>query len=476
MATRLAYSFSKNSHKRTNFVTPNARFFSKKATAQQFVVPEALSKWPSTHVTKLGNGLTVATEEGSGDLATLGVYIQVGSGFEEVGHTGAAQLLARAALRGTNKRTQSQLESDIDSIGGQLRASSSRQQTSYQTSVLKQDVPKAVELLGDILTNPSLNDQALEKEKEAVLGDLKEISNNHNAVVLDHLHSIAFQGTTFGNSIFGPKENLKSFKRHDLLQYLKSNYTGGKIVLVGTGAVKHADLVKLAGQHLGLIQHSSFTEGAPTVRYTGSQVTVWDEEKPNVHAAFGLPAVGWTHPDYNAFRILQTLLGSWSVESGTDLKSHLAEILNTEKLAQSFKSFYLPYPGIGLFGVQTVNLGGQLQDLPYQIYNEIVRLSQQASDSEVALAKRQLLSSILKQLGSPAAVNSQIGSQLLFQGKRVAPAEEFQTIAGIDAVSVRKAADEHLYDTDPALVAFGSHLEDLPDYNQTRGYTYWRTL
>lgn len=119
-----------------------ARTFSSIAVAQQ---PTLLKTLP--------NQMRVATESTGGESATVGVWIDTGSRYETDATNGVAHFLEHMAFKGTAKRSQTQLEMEVENMGGHLNAYTSREQTVYYAKVMKQDVPKAIELLSDILLN-----------------------------------------------------------------------------------------------------------------------------------------------------------------------------------------------------------------------------------------------------------------------------------------------------------------------------------
>ena len=112
-----------------------------------------------THVTTLPNQLRVASEATGGETATVGVWIDTGSRYEDDANNGVAHFLEHMAFKGTSKRSQLQLETEVENMGAHLNAYTSREQTVYYAKVLKKDVPKAVELLSDILLNSTFSQE-----------------------------------------------------------------------------------------------------------------------------------------------------------------------------------------------------------------------------------------------------------------------------------------------------------------------------
>lgn len=110
-----------------------------------------------TALTTLPNQFRVASETTGGETATVGVWIDTGSRYESDENNGVAHFLEHMAFKGTSKRSQRQLEVEVENMGAHLNAYTSREQTVYYAKVLKKDVPKAVEMLSDILLNSTFS-------------------------------------------------------------------------------------------------------------------------------------------------------------------------------------------------------------------------------------------------------------------------------------------------------------------------------
>lgn len=112
-------------------------------------------------------------------------------------------------------------------------------------------MPKTVDILADILQNSKLDPKAVERERDVILREQEEVDKQLEEVVFDHLHATAYQNQPLGRTILGPRENILSITRDDLVDYISTNYTADRMVLVGAGGVPHEELVKLAEKHLG---------------------------------------------------------------------------------------------------------------------------------------------------------------------------------------------------------------------------------
>lgn len=145
------------------------------------------------------------------------------------------------------------MEIEIEDMGAQLNAYTSREQTVYYSKCLAKDVPKALEILSDIVQNAKLGEPEIERERGVILREMQEVESNLQEVVFDHLHAIAYQGTPLANTILGPTANIRSINATDLREYLSNHYKSSRIVVAGAGGVNHDELVKLSQSCLSSI-------------------------------------------------------------------------------------------------------------------------------------------------------------------------------------------------------------------------------
>lgn len=205
-----------------------------------------------------------------GETAAVGVWIDAGSRYETPKNNGAAHFLEHMAFKGTKNRTQKQLEIEIENMGAHLNAYTSREQTVYYARVFKNDVPKAVEILSDILQNSLLDEAAITRERDVILREGVEVGKQYEEVILDELHSTAFMDTGLGRTILGPDENVRNLTRDDLLSYINTHYTANRFVIAAAGAVDHKQLVDLTEKHFGGLKKGSADFKPEPALFTGS--------------------------------------------------------------------------------------------------------------------------------------------------------------------------------------------------------------
>ncbi|KAL4895779.1 putative mitochondrial processing peptidase beta subunit [Aspergillus ambiguus] len=441
----------------------------------------------TTQSTTLSNGFTIATEYSPwAQTSTVGVWIDAGSRAETDKTNGTAHFLEHLAFKGTNKRTQHQLELEIENMGAHLNAYTSRENTVYYAKSFNNDVPKAVDILADILQNSKLEPAAIERERDVILREQEEVDKQLEEVVFDHLHATAFQGQPLGRTILGPKENIQTISRENLTDYIKTNYTADRMVLVGAGGIPHEQLVRLAEEHFGSLPNKPPTSAALTLaaeqkrtpEFIGSEVRLRDDTVPTAHLALAVEGVSWKDDDYFTGLVTQAIVGNWDRAMGNSsfLGSKLSSLVEHQGLANSFMSFSTSYSDTGLWGIYLVSENlTRIDDLVHFTLREWSRLCFNVTSAEVERAKAQLKASILLSLDGTTAVAEDIGRQIITTGRRLTAEDIERTIGQITEKDVMEFAMRRIWDQDVAVSAVGS-VEGLLDYNRIRADTSRNSL
>lgn len=406
------------------------------------------------------------------------MWIDAGSRAETDRTNGTAHFLEHLAFKGTSKRSQSQLELEIENMGGHLNAYTSRENTVYYAKAFNADVPATVDILSDILQHSKLEKSAIERERDVILREQEEVDKQLEEVVFDHLHATAFQNQPLGRTILGPKENIQSISRDDLTNYIKTNYTADRMVLVGAGGIPHNQLVELAEQHFGKLpaynpdaQDNAGARGLTTKPdFVGSEVRIRDDTMPTANIAIAVEGVSWKDDDYFTALVTQAIVGNWDRAMGNSpyLGSRLSTFIHENKLANSFMSFSTSYSDTGLWGIYlTTDAFSRIDDLVHFTLREWSRISFQVTEAETERAKSQLKASILLSLDGTTSVAEDIGRQIITTGRRLSPEEVERAVGSVTEKDVMSFAQRKLWDRDIAISAVGQ-IEGLLDYSRIR--------
>ncbi|KAM7194483.1 mitochondrial-processing peptidase subunit beta [Rhypophila sp. PSN 637] len=463
---RLALNLSQGVRTRAGLVVPR----------RGLATPHHAAPGIKTQTTTLKNGLTVATQYSPyAQTSTVGMWIDAGSRAETEETNGTAHFLEHLAFKGTSKRSQQQLELEIENMGAHLNAYTSRENTVYFAKALNEDVPQCVDILQDILQNSKLEESAIERERDVILRESEEVEKQLEEVVFDHLHATAYQGQPLGRTILGPRENIRDITRTELSNYIKNNYTADRMVLVGAGGVPHEQLVEMADKYFSGLPATSPSTHAYLLSkqkpdFIGSEIRIRDDTIPTANIAIAVEGVSWNDDDYFTALVTQAIVGNYDKALGnaSHQSGKLSSYVHEHDLATSFMSFSTSYSDTGLWGIYLVtDKLDQIDDLVHFSLREWSRLSGNVGEAEVERAKAQLKASMLLSLDGTTAVAEDIGRQIVTTGRRMSPGEIERIIDNVTAKDVMEFANKKLWDQDIAVSAVGS-LEGLFDYARIR--------
>jgi processing peptidase subunit beta len=420
--------------------------------------------------------------------ATVGVWIDAGSRAETDTNNGTAHFLEHMAFKGTGRRSQHALELEVENLGAHLNAYTSREQTVYYAKSFRKDVPQAVDIISDILQNSKLESGAIERERDVIVREQQEVDKQYEEVVFDHLHAVAYQGTShippystdfirphrrtgqaLGRTILGPKKNILSIKRDDLASYIKTTIppiAWSSLAPVGSTMANSSRLPKSRSAHSPSPRAQSHSAARPTRKpdFVGSEVRVRDDDIPTAHIAVAVEGVSWSSPDYYPMLVMQSIFGNWdrALGSASLLSSHLSDTIAKHNLANSYMSFSTSYSDTGLWGIYLVteNLAN-LDDLLHFTLREWTRMSIAPTTGEVERAKSQLKASLLLGLDGTTAIAEDIGRQLVTSGQRVSPRQIENAIDAVTPEEIKRVAQKYLWDKDVRVLLVKVRLADV---------------
>jgi len=441
----------------------------------QSTVEQALSAIPETQVSSLPNGLRIASLNNGSEVSTVGLWIAAGSRCETPATNGVSNFLEHMIFKGTLNRTQLQLESEIEALGAQFGAHTSREQIAYFARCLTKDVPAVVDILADAVQNPLFDEETIEKERGVILKGMQDTSKDLETVVMDYLHATAFQGTALGRSVFGTSANVQSLSKSDLLDYVNTNLTAPRIALAAAGGVDQTALVKSAEASLAGLSSEVSESNIVPCRFTGSAISDRNDDFPFVHFALAVEGPGWLSDDHLPLMIAKTIIGNWS--RGMAGAGSVFGLFGSRayQLLEAYNAFNVTYTETSLFGTHMVSDKLTIEDAIDSLQRELVRICSDIVDSEVSRAKVALKTNLLLQQEDSSGLCANIGQHTLAYGRHIPALEICRTIDEIDAKAVKDVCMKYLYDKCPAVASVGP-TEAVTDYTRIRSQMYWMRL
>ncbi|MEP2639597.1 pitrilysin family protein [Roseobacter sp.] len=407
---------------------------------------------------RLPNGFRIVTEEMPGlASASIGVWVSAGARHETPAQNGIAHFLEHMAFKGTKRRTSLQIAESIEDVGGYINAYTSREVTAYYARVLQNDVPLAMDVIADILLNPTLDEAEIEVERGVILQEIGQALDTPDDVIFDWLQEEAYPDHPMGRTILGPTERVSNFSRADLQGFIKQHYGPEQMILAAAGAVDHEAIVKLAEDLFGgMTPTSAFDVDA--ARFLGGERRQ-PKALEQAHFALAFESPGYRDDNIYTAQIYASALGG-------GMSSRLfQEIRENRGLCYSIFAQAGAYADTGMTTIYAGTSGGQLPELAGITIDEMKRAASDMSPAEVARARAQMKAGLLMGLESPSNRAERL-ARLVQIWDRVPPLEE--TVAMIDAVTtgdVREFA-QNMASAAPAALALYGPIEDAPSLVQ----------
>src|ERR1700761_8618110 len=211
---------------------------------------EAMSRKPhatrDVHRATLPNGIRVVTERMPHVRSvSVGIWIGAGSREEQPDDTGISHFTEHMVFKGTKNRSAEDIARSVDSVGGGLDAFTSKELVSFNTKVMDEHLPLALDILADLVLNPLFREEDLTKEKSVILEEIKMEADQPEFVLHETFISNFWKGHGLGRPILGTKDTVKKFGQEMLFDYYHRVYSPKNILITAAGNLNHEAVVEL---------------------------------------------------------------------------------------------------------------------------------------------------------------------------------------------------------------------------------------
>lgn len=367
---------------------------------------------------QLSNGITVVLEQIPYlRSAALGIWVKVGSANENKNNNGISHVIEHMLFKGTTSRTAKQIADDMARIGGDINAYTSKECTGFYAVTLDEHLPVAIEILGDMLNNSLIEPSALEKEKGVIIEEIDMYDDSPEDLVHEMLQLKAWKGHPLGFQISGTKKAVKSTTRDDILQFMKTYYVSGNMVISIAGNINEEQILQLLEENFASIPKGEKSEEGTIPVY---RPIIYKKEKDveQLHLNIAFSSIVADAEEKYPLTILNSVYGG-------SLNSRLFQIIRENHgLTYSIYSYGSSYKKAGLFHIYAAMNPAQLKsvvDYSFEIIEDIK--ANGLTEEEIYMAKEQIKTELI--MGSESAKNkmNSNGKSILFKGY-ITPLEE----------------------------------------------------
>lgn len=410
--------------------------------------------------TILPNGLTILSLN-KADVASVAieVWVKVGSRYESIPLNGIAHFVEHLNFKGTSKRSAKQIAEEFDAVGGYLNAYTSKEHTVYSAKVLKEFLPLAIDVLADIMFNSVYDEEELNKEKNVVLQELAQTKDNPEDLVFEYFSENSFNNQAIGRSILGGEENINSFTREQVIDFVHKYYTAPRIIISAAGNLTHEELLNLVVEKFSAFNKNEEIN-ADKAKYTGGHRFENNAELSQLHLIIGYEGLAFNSPDYYKLEMLANIWG------GSISSRLFQEIREKRGLVYSVGSFCQYYTDAGVFGVSVSSSSDKIEELLNVLSEEIGKITHDITQEEVNRCLAQVKASLHM---SRESVDNWVGilaGNYSYHGKYVAREEIWQNYSAVKIEDLHDLAKTIFSKSKPITVTALGDIKNLPTYLQ----------
>jgi predicted Zn-dependent peptidase len=376
----------------------------------------------------LDNGVRLVTERMPAlKSVTVGIWVNVGSRDEAVGEEGLSHFIEHMFFKGTATRSAARISREIDALGGEMNAFTTRETTTFYIKVMDEQLQPGLALLADLFHHSRFPAEEIEKEKQVVLEEMRMVRDEPEEWVQDLHTQQIFGEHPLGRPILGKPATIKRLGRRDILGYIQRHYHPRETVVAVAGNFDQKRLLSLLDTHFGRFERPAASKRNRWPAEIHGGVQVHEKRLEQAHLCLGLQGISGEHKDRYAASLLNAVLGG-------NVSSRLfQEIREKRGLAYSIYSCLSTYSDGGMWSVYAGTRPSEAPRVVELVTKELARLCTKGiRRDELARARSQMKGSIMLGLESTSSRMGKLAKDELHHGRRVSLEE---VMAGIDKVS-----------------------------------------
>ncbi len=384
----------------------------------------------------------------------LGIWVKVGSRNEPPEKNGISHFLEHMFFKGTKKRTARDIAIEIDSLGGDLNAFTSKESTTFYIKVLDEYLEEGAELLLDVFLHSTFPEEDVEKEKKIIKEEIKMVEDTPDDYIHDLFNQTVWGHSGLGQPVLGHRETVKSFTKDDLLSHIRKYYGTKDIVVSCAGNFEHDHLLSILNKNLGNLRRGSEPDRGALPDFTG-KVEVFSKDLSGVHLCLGVKGLPQASKERYNLYVLNTILGA-------GISSRLfQEVREKRGLAYSIYSFMTSYFDAGVWGIYAGVSRKKVREVLELILKEMHSLKDTLNETELKRAKNQLKGNIILGLELTSSRMNNIARQEIYYGRYYSPKEIMKKIDSISLNQIRELAERLVKKEWFSLTVYGPVHEEV---------------
>jgi predicted Zn-dependent peptidase len=406
----------------------------------------------------LDSGVTVVSQKMSEVRSvSVGFWFDVGARDEPDRLSGTSHFLEHLLFKGTDKRSAKEIADAFDAVGGDVNAFTGKEATCYYARVLDEDLPMALDVLSDMLTNSVIDPEEFNSERRVILEEIAMHEDAPDELVHDLFYRTMWDGHPLGRPVLGFNETISELSSEEVRDYWGEHYGPANAVVAAAGNVDHDRLVETVGELFARSGgRKTLRSGPPPQPQQG--VKVFRRPTEQAHIVIGTQGLPRSHEDRHALAVLDTVLGG-------GMSSRLfQEVREKRGLAYSVYSYRSLFADTGAFAVYAGTTPQNAETVVKLVFNEIEQITRDGiTEAEFQRAKGHLKGSLVLSSEDPGSRMNQLGRQQLTLGEIYSVDELIEKFESVQMEDVRRVVDKLFGSGEFRVTIVGPFDEDAFD-------------
>ena len=385
----------------------------------------------------LDNGIRIVMEKiDYVRSASIGIWVNVGSNNENDETNGLSHFIEHMLFKGTKNRKANEIAEEIDSIGGQINAFTSKECTCFYVKVLDENIKEAVDILSDMFFNSVFSQEEIDKEISVVIEEIKMYEDSPEDIVHDKLSEIIFNESPMAYNILGTEKNLKTFTKDKVKSYMYENYSPSNTVISIAGSFDEEEFIEQIEEQFKAWVNKEVKKIHTESNYQRKVVGI-NKDLEQLHMCIGNKTFGRHDKNYHSLLVLNNLFG------GTMSSRIFQEVREKKGLVYSIYSFVSNYSDTGIFSIYAGMSYEQVEDALRTILTEMSSIKNgNITEEEFMRAKQQIKGNYILSLESTSSRMSAIGRRELLYNEILYPDEIIEAINKVEIEDVLNVAKD----------------------------------
>jgi len=404
----------------------------------------------------LPNGLIVLSEEMSHIRSiSIGIWMKSGSRDETAERNGISHFTEHMVFKGTTSRSAKEIAREVDSIGGNMDAFTGKETICFNIKVLDEHLPVALDILSDLVLNPTFDSKDIAREKGVILEEIKMDEDNPDYLVHELFTQSFWKDHALGKPILGTKETVRSFDQGSLFEFYRQRFTPNNMIISAAGNLNHREFVELIGARFAGLKSvaNGFHQPAPAI--TPRIITRNKKSLEQVQLCLGVPSHPISHEKRYVSYVLNTVLGG-------GMSSRLFQKIREDQgLAYSIYSDLNPYRDTGCLAVFA---GTSLESTPRVVDSVLAEFRELKTEpmaaEELRRAKDHLKGSLMLSLESSTSRMSNLARQEMYFERFFSLDETIEQIEAVTTDEISEMSGQ-LFQSDRIAVTVLGNLDGL---------------